>query len=392
MIRWLFCTAFLLGFAAAAYAHHGFGTFELSKTVSFAGAKLTRIELINPHSWLYFETTDEKGKVQKYRCEMRSAHVLRRSGWTSDLFPTNSKVNITASPDRADPNSCYLQTIEFENGSRMDRYGQYVKAPDGKVREVVGAIRAGEKNRPPRRPSGEPNLAGDWAPEQVVMADPRGTGGGLIPLSQVEQARQRGAQAGTAPRGGGQGRGRGAGPQLYGGTELTERGQQEADKFTQQDNPRFRCETTSVVFDWTFDGPVNRITQNRDAIILEYGQLGLRRTIHMNIKEHPKNNRPSRAGHSIGRWDGDTLVVDTVGFLPGVLNAPVRHSDQLHVVERFTLDPTTMQLQRAYEAEDAVYLKGKYTGRDVIQPADAPYAPDKCKEQQFINYSKQTQR
>jgi hypothetical protein len=300
-------------------------------------------------------------------------------------------VHITASPDRADPNSCYLQTIEFENGTRMDRYGQYVKASDGKVKEVVGAIRTGDKNRPARRPTGEPNLTGDWAPEQVVMADPRGTSGGLIPLSQVEQARQRGATGGgPAPRGGG--RGAGTGPRTYGGTELTERGQREADAFTQKDNPRFRCETTSVLFDWTFDGPVNRITQSREQIVLQYGQLGLRRTIEMNVKEHPKNIRPSRAGHSIGRWDGDTLVVDTVGFLPGVLNAPVRHSDQLHVVERFTLDPNTMQLRRNYEAEDSIYLKGKYTGQDVIQPADAPYAPDKCKEQQFVDYSKQVQR
>ena len=99
--------------------------------------------------------------------------------------------------------------------------------------------------------------------------------------------------------------------------------------------------------------------------------------------------KPSRAGHSIGRWEGDTLVVDTAAFLPGVLNAPVRHSDQLRVIERFTLDPKTTLLERTYEATDPIYLKGKYTGRDVIQPADAPYAPDKCKEQQFINYSKQ---
>jgi hypothetical protein len=395
MKRVTLCLVGVLLSGIIASAHHGFGTFEINKTVSFPGAKLTRIELINPHSWLYFEVTDASGKVQKFRCEMRSAHVLRRSGWTADLFPANSKVNITASPDRADPNSCYLQTIEFENGTRMDRYGQYVKAADGKVTEVVGAIRSGNTNRPARRPTGEPNLAGDWAPEQVVMADPRGTGGGLIPLSQVEQARQRGQTGGGqggAARGAGAGRGRGTGPRNYGGTELTDRGQQEADAFTQQDNPRFRCETTSILFDWTFDGPVNRISQNRDRIVIQYGQLGLRRDVFMNMKEHPKTMKPSRAGHSIGRWDGDTLVVDTAGFLPGVLNAPVRHSDQLHVIERFTLDPKTMQMERTYEATDPVYLKGKYTGRDVISPADTPYAPDKCKEQQFINYSKQGQR
>jgi len=165
-----------------------------------------------------------------------------------------------------------------------------------------------------------------------------------------------------------------------------------AAKFTQQDNPRFKCETTSIVFDWTFDGPVNRITQNKDTIVIQYGQMGLKRTVHMNLKSHPATVKPSRAGHSIGRWEGDTLVVDTVGFLPGVLNAPVRHGDKLHVVERFTLDPATMKLTRAYEADDPDYLKGKYAGQDVIQPADAPYTDDKCTEKGFIDYSKETRR
>jgi hypothetical protein len=39
-----------------------------------------------------------------------------------------------------------------------------------------------------------------------------------------------------------------------------------------------------------------------------------------------------------------------------------------------------------------VNLKGEYTGRDMIGIADQPYAQDDCKEQGFINYSKQTAR
>ena len=117
--------------------------------------------------------------------------------------------------------------------------------------------------------------------------------------------------------------------------------------------------------------------------------MGLKRTVYMTAKQHPAGVKATRAGHSIGRWDGDVLVVDTVGFLPGVLNAPVRHSDKLHVVERFSLDPKTMKLSRTYVAEDPMYLKGQYTGTDVVQVADAPYAQDHCKEQGFIVYSKQ---
>ena len=61
-------------------------------------------------------------------------------------------------------------------------------------------------------------------------------------------------------------------------------------------------------------GTINRITQSANAITMEYGASpGLTRTVHMNMTAHPANVAPSRAGHSIGRWDGDTLVVDTVG-------------------------------------------------------------------------------
>jgi Family of unknown function (DUF6152) len=379
-----------IALSTPASAHHGSGTFDLTKTVSFPEARLTKLEFYNPHGWLYFETTEADGRVMKHRCEMRSAHVLRRSGWTPDLFHVGERIQVTASPDRADPASCYLQTIVFANGSRMDRYGQYVKAPDGEIKEVRGELRQAKVNRPLRRPTGEPNISGEWAPEQVVMVNPRGTGGGLVPLSQIRQY-----DTGERRGGGGGARGGGGpppGPRTYGGTELTELGTKEAAAFGQQDNPRFRCETTSILFDWTFDGPVNRITQNKDTIVIEYGQLNLKRTVFMNMKEHPAGVKPSRAGHSIGRWDGDTLVVDTVGFLPGVLNAPVRHSDKLHVVERFSLDSTGTTLTRNYQADDPAYLKGKYSGEDKVQPADASYTQDKCKEQGFTDYSKQVQK
>jgi hypothetical protein len=376
----------LLGITMPALAHHGAGSFELNKSITYKDAKLTKIELINPHSWLYFDAINKDGKTEHYRCEMRSVHVLRRSGWTQDLFKPGQKMVVEASPDRADPNSCYLQTILFENGNRMDRYGQYVKNSQGKVSEIRGPIAAPNTKRAARRATGEPNIDGDWAAEQRVMADPRGVGGGLVPLGRLNQpAPARGGAAGGAARGAA------AGPRLYGGTELTEVGEKAAAAFTQQDNPRFRCETTNIMFDWAFDSPVNRITQGKDTIVLLYGQMGLKRTIYMNTKTHPANMKPSRAGHSIGRWEGDVLVVDTVGFLPGVITQPVRHSDKLHVVEKFSLDPKTMDLTRTYTAEDPVYLKGQYSGSDVVQPADTAYAEDRCKEQGFLDYSKQLQ-
>src|SRR5438874_901769 len=116
----LLVISFLL--PVSAMAHHGGTEYALNQTVEFKG-KLTRVDLINPHSWLYFDVVDKDGKTSHHRCEMRSVHVLRRSGWTADLFRVGQQITLEASPNGTDPNSCYLQTILFANGTRMDRYG-----------------------------------------------------------------------------------------------------------------------------------------------------------------------------------------------------------------------------------------------------------------------------
>jgi hypothetical protein len=378
MIRAALLFSVLFALVSPAAAHHGGGTFDGSKEIKLTGT-FTGLDLVNPHSWIYFDVKGPDGKVTKYRCEMRAATVLRRSGWSPEMFKKGEQLTFEGSPDRNDPTSCYLNTIVFADGKRVDRYGQLTK----------GAPPAAAPTRAARRPSGEPNITGDWAPEQLVMTDPRGRGGALVPLSTVEKYKPGEGRIG-GPRGAGRG-----GPRVIQGAELTPEGEKGAEQFAvlfSKSNPRMRCETTSIIFDWAFDGPVNRITQNRDTIVLQYGQLGLTRTVHMNTKGHPANIKPSRAGHSIGRWEQDVLIVDTVGFAPGVLSPPILNSDKLHIVERFSLDPAKMLLTRSYTAEDPVYFKGQFSGSDVIGVADLPYKPDPCKELGFVDYSKEAKK
>jgi hypothetical protein len=183
-----FRTGFLLAFVLpyAALGHHGGAEYDLGKTVEFKG-KLTQVEMINPHAWLYFDVTNKDGKISHHRCEMRSVNVLRRSGWAKEMFPIGQQITIEASPNRNDPASCYPQTILLADGTRMDRYGQYVKPAQGGVQEVRGPIVTPKSTRPLRRPTGEPNISGEWAPVQQVMVDPRGTGGGLVALNLLNQ-------------------------------------------------------------------------------------------------------------------------------------------------------------------------------------------------------------
>ena len=115
------------------------------------------------------------------------------------------------------------------------------------------------------------------------MTDPRGRGGALVPLSQARSF-EPGA---NTPENARQYRTR--------EVELTPAGREKADAFetyNPQHNPRMRCETTSILFDWTYDGAVNRITQTVDTVTLEYGQLGFTRTIHLNMTEHRRPSSP----------------------------------------------------------------------------------------------------
>ena len=50
---------------------------------------------------------------------MRSAHALRRSGWTLEMFRVGSTVTVTGSPERTKARQCYLSTILFADGTRM---------------------------------------------------------------------------------------------------------------------------------------------------------------------------------------------------------------------------------------------------------------------------------
>jgi hypothetical protein len=113
--------------SAAAHAHHGFGTVLMNEDVEIAGT-VTDLAFVNPHSWVYLDVAGENGETVAYRCEMRSATTLRRSGWTPEMFPVGARITIQGSPDRYDARACYVSTVVFADGSSIDRYGQRTPA------------------------------------------------------------------------------------------------------------------------------------------------------------------------------------------------------------------------------------------------------------------------
>jgi hypothetical protein len=77
----------------------------------------------------------------------------------------------------------------------------------------------------------------------------------------------------------------------------------------------------------------------------------------MNAK-HPAGVKPSRHGHSTGRWEGDTLVIDTTGYEanPSGNGLNVPSSADKHTVERLTLTKERTRLRYEITVEDPVFL------------------------------------
>lgn len=343
--------AALLASPLPAFAHHGSsGQFDTSKTVELSG-KISQIRLVNPHAYVYFDSTDANGDVVNMRCELQSGSLLKRKGWTTDMFEVGSEISVIGSPDRTDPTTCYMSQITFENGVVASRQSTF---------DDSGAIEA--EQRQTVRDDGTPNIDGNWAMVREEGAPP-GAGG----RSEVV---------------------------------LTEAGAAAVEGATSDENPRYQCEATNIVMDWWFDQMVNTIEQGEDKITLTYGFMDLKRTIYLDGTEKPDDFVPTRAGFSTGKWDGKTLVVTTTGFDEGWINAPmggpegqnarperakgtedrpappeggrggppspVKNSADLVVTESFTLSDDGTVLTRDYTFEDPIYLEAPITGSDEV--------------------------
>ena len=114
------------------------------------------------------------------------------------------------------------------------------------------------------------------------------------------------------------------------------------DKRKEEQEPYTACLPMGVPranpYPWKFGMSYTSKGLTHIYILHETGDAGAHRIVYMDGRKHPEDPLPTWWGHSIGRWDGDTLVVDTVGYNDKFWfdSRGTPHTDQLHTIERFT--------------------------------------------------------
>lgn len=295
-----------------AAAHHSRANF--SDEVVVFEAVVTRWDWLNPHVYAYIEAPDAAGVMTEWEVELQSTMGLVRRGWSPDSLAVGDVITIRANPDK--------------NPDRKLLFGMLFTKADGSSLSSQGQPRSPAENVPRAE-----SLAGVWSNASWGGAGPRNRAATHLPLTQ---------KATLA-----------------------------AAQYSENQNPMLQC-----IFGMppgNMGGPYLHAVEIHDDVVLlhmEYNEVT--RTVYIDGRDHPADVTPSNQGHSIGSWEGDTLIVDTIGFEEhrwgngrGIPSGTQRHS-----VERLTLSEDGRTIQIDYMYEDPEYLAEPVTGS--ISWAHAP--------------------
>jgi hypothetical protein len=134
------------------------------------------------------------------------------------------------------------------------------------------------------------------------------------------------------------------------------------------------------------DYPVEIVVTDHQVTILMEMHQQVRR-VFLDKTTHPARLFPQRNGHSIGKWDGDTLVVDTAG-IRAVTFGSVPHSDRVHVVERFSALEDGSGLVNEVTITDPVMYTEPMVVRQFYKPAppDTRMLEYECTEGMWVEH------
>jgi hypothetical protein len=116
---WSSCGALWMLASSAAFAHHAFSTeFSVDDPVSLQGT-ITKVELINPHSWIHIEVIGDDGVGVVWMIEGGSPNALVRRGVTKAAIPVGSEIVVTGYRARDGSNRAVGRNLAFADGREL---------------------------------------------------------------------------------------------------------------------------------------------------------------------------------------------------------------------------------------------------------------------------------
>ena len=118
--RWsLGLSAVLLAASVPAAAHHSFAAiFDSAKPVNVTGT-VTRIEWMNPHTWIYLDVKKADGAAETWAFELGSPNRLMRYGWNQDSLATGTVITITGSRARDGSMKAAADKVTLPDGKQL---------------------------------------------------------------------------------------------------------------------------------------------------------------------------------------------------------------------------------------------------------------------------------
>ncbi len=112
--------ALLLLLMPPLHAHHAFAAeFDASKPVKFLDATVTRVELINPHSWIHVDVKMPDGKVENWAIEAGSPNILLRRGIKRDTLKKGDKIVIDGYQSKDGSHRANGRNLTLPNGQQL---------------------------------------------------------------------------------------------------------------------------------------------------------------------------------------------------------------------------------------------------------------------------------
>ncbi|MBZ5576261.1 MAG: hypothetical protein LAP40_06875 [Acidobacteriia bacterium] len=190
---------------------------------------------------------------------------------------------------------------------------------------VWSPLAAAQSAAIPRMSNGKPDFTGVWDHPRVADITRNGKGCGALSLGCTQEGN--------------------------GELSYTEWGLQQWKDVAHRFDYSAHCLPWGYTRAWQVEYP-GEIMQNPDRLAILWESNNIFHVVFTDGREHPKDLDPTWMGHSIGKYDGDTLVIDTIGFNGKTWIDTAEHpsSDQLHVVERIHyIDPQHLSYEVTWD-------------------------------------------